>query len=122
LDLTTIHKAKGLEWPAVFIPCISAGRFPSSKTGRSQTWRVPHNKFSRVCYEGTENDERRLFYVGITPARDWLSVSTHDTPNKRRVAPSSFLFEFADGVPSYSRSLPLPLALEKKEMSLKTFF
>lgn len=115
VDLTTIHKAKGLEWPAVFIPCVSANRFPSSKTGQSQTWHVPHNKFDRVRYEGTENDERRLFYVGITRARDWLSVSTHDTPNKRRVAPSNFLVKFADGVPPYLGSLPLPPTLEKRD-------
>ncbi|MGH3471702.1 MAG: 3'-5' exonuclease, partial [Nocardioidaceae bacterium] len=41
VDLTTVHRAKGLEWPAVFVPSVTAGRFPSSKTGKQQKWLVP---------------------------------------------------------------------------------
>ena len=33
VDLTTIHKAKGLEWDTVFVPSLTS-RFPSSRTGR----------------------------------------------------------------------------------------
>lgn len=108
VDLTTIHKAKGLEWPIVFVPCCSAKRFPSSKTGQSQSWHVPDERFDRCRYEGTHNDERRLFYVAITRARDWLSVSTHDTPNKQRVAPSPFITRLAGGKLGSRRLLPLP--------------
>ena len=36
VDLTTIHRAKGLEWPAVFVPSLTARRFPSSQTGQRQ--------------------------------------------------------------------------------------
>ena len=115
VDLTTVHKAKGLEWPVVFVPCVSAKRFPSSNTGQHQNWHVPERLFDRTRYEGTENDERRLFYVAMTRARDCLSISTHDTPNKRAVAPSEFLLEVAGGVPPYLDELPLPPPLEKKE-------
>ena len=41
VDLTTIHRAKGLEWPAVYIPSMTANRFPTSRTGRVQDWLVP---------------------------------------------------------------------------------
>lgn len=115
VDLTTIHKAKGLEWPIVFVPCVSAKRFPSSNTGKPQKWHVPEELFDPSRYEGTENDERRLFYVAMTRARDWLSISTHDTPNKRAVAPSPFLLEVAGGVPPYLRDLPLPPPPERKD-------
>lgn len=55
------------------------------------------------------NDERRLFYVAITRARDWLSVSTHDAVTKRAVAPSPFLLRLDGGVPpAPARGLPLP--------------
>lgn len=108
VDLTTVHKAKGLEWPIVFIPCVSANRFPSIKTGQAQAWHIPLDLFDRRRYEGTVNDERRLFYVAITRARDWVSVSTHDTPNKRAVAPSDFLLTIAGGVPRHRKALPLP--------------
>lgn len=97
VDLTTVHQAKGLEWPVVFVPCVSAKRFPSSKTGQTQNWHVSTEHFSRTRYEGSENDERRLFYVALSRARDWLSVSTHNTPNKRRVAPSAFLTHLCEG-------------------------
>lgn len=107
VDLTTIHKAKGLEWPIVFVPCVSAKRFPSSKTGAPRQWHVPFEQFDRSRYEGTVNDERRLFYVAITRARDWLSVSTHDTPNVQRVAPSPFLLHLHPN-PPVLRSLPAP--------------
>lgn len=114
VDLTTIHKAKGLEWPVVFVPCVSAKRFPSSNTGKLQNWHVPETLFDRTRYEGSVNDERRLFYVAMTRARDWLSISTHDTPNKQTVAPSPFLLEVANGVPPYVDDLPLPPPLERK--------
>ena len=108
VDLTTVHQSKGLEWPIVFVPCVSDKRFPSSKTGQAQTWLVPQHLFSKVRYEGTENDERRLFYVAISRARDWLSVSTHDTPASRAVQPSPFIRHLAGGDPPYVRSFGLP--------------
>ncbi len=107
VDLTTVHKAKGLEWPVVFVPCVSANRFPSSKTGERRDWHVPHQYFDRTRYEGTENDERRLFYVAMTRARDWLSVSTHGTPRIRPVAPSPFLLQL-DPFPPVLHDLPPP--------------
>jgi DNA helicase-2/ATP-dependent DNA helicase PcrA len=77
VDLTTVHSAKGLEWPAVFVPSLSKSRFPSSKSGSRQDWLVPRDMFDAERYEGSDEDERRLFYVAITRARDWLSLSRH---------------------------------------------
>lgn len=108
VDVTTVHKAKGLEWPVVFVPSLSANRFPSRNTGRREHWLAPLDDASRVRYEGTVNDERRLFYVALTRARDWLSLSTHDTPNMQRVAPSPFLEAVAGGAPDRYRPLQLP--------------
>ncbi len=77
VDLTTVHSAKGLEWPAVFVPSLTSKRFPSSKSGNKQDWLVPRKMFDADRYEGSDEDERRLFYVAITRARDWLSLSRH---------------------------------------------
>ncbi len=77
VDLTTVHRAKGLEWPVVFVPSMTAGRFPAGRTGRPQDWLVPRERFAATRYEGSDADERRLFYVAMTRARDWLSVSRH---------------------------------------------
>lgn len=107
VDLTTIHQAKGLEWPLVFVPALTARRFPSSKTGQAGDWRVPTKLFDRFRYEGSENDERRLFYVAMTRAREFLSLSTF-TKMKHAQNPSPFLAEVvADQIPTL-RSLPSP--------------
>ena len=95
IDLLTIHAAKGLEWPVVFVPSMTAKRFPTSKTGQPQDWPLPRTLFDAARYEGSENDERRLFYVAMTRARDWLSVSHHThvgdgagaRPQRQRTSP-----------------------------------
>ena len=57
VDLTTVHRAKGLEWPAVFVPSMTARRFPSSRTGEIQDWLVPRDRFAAGRYEGSDADE-----------------------------------------------------------------
>lgn len=90
VDLTTVHRAKGLEWPVVFVPSVTANRFPTTRTGRTQDWLVPRDQFAAERYEGSDADERRLFYVAATRARDWLSVSRHDRVSVKRVPPSPY--------------------------------
>jgi DNA helicase-2/ATP-dependent DNA helicase PcrA len=95
VDLTTVHRAKGLEWPAVFVPSMTASRFPNTRAGRAQPWLVPRDRFSAARYEGSDGDERRLFYVALTRARDWLSVSRHGRVTSRAVAASPYYRELA---------------------------
>ena len=90
VDLTTVHSSKGLEWPAVFIPSLTSNRFPSMYSGRSQEWLVPRELFDAPRYEGGSDDERRLFYVAMTRARDWLSISRHNKVTKAKVAESPY--------------------------------
>ncbi len=60
LALSSVHQAKGLEWKVVFLIWLSDGRFPSARSLRD--------------VEG-EEEERRLFYVALTRARDELYVT-----------------------------------------------
>jgi DNA helicase II / ATP-dependent DNA helicase PcrA len=60
VTLSTIHQAKGLEWRAVFVVWLTDGMFPSSR--------------SLEKLEAVE-EERRLFYVAITRAKDELYLS-----------------------------------------------
>lgn len=57
VKLSSVHQAKGLEWQVVFIIWLSDGRFPAAKAIKNG--------------EG-EEEERRLFYVAVTRARDEL--------------------------------------------------
>ena len=107
VDLTTIHQAKGLEWPLVFVPALTDRRFPSSMTGRRRDWRVPTHLFDQARYEGTENDERRLFYVAMTRAREFLSLS-HFAALKQTQRPSRFLGEATSDLIAPLEKLPAP--------------
>ncbi len=59
LILSTIHSAKGLEWDAVFIIHAADGNIPSD---------MATGKLEEI------EEERRLFYVALTRAKDWLHV------------------------------------------------
>lgn len=89
--LGTVHGAKGLEWPVVFLPSLTKKRFPSMRSGSKQTWLLPREMFDASRYEGSDADERRLFYVAVTRARDWVSLSSHARVNKQSGAPSPYL-------------------------------
>jgi DNA helicase-2/ATP-dependent DNA helicase PcrA len=93
VQVTTIHSAKGLQWPIVFLPGLEQGKFPSGKAGQPGETEVPVDLISRnvlTRYAGTQADERRLFYVGMTRARDLLVVSCPERANTNRVSPSPF--------------------------------
>lgn len=89
----TVHGSKGLEWPVVFLPSLTAKRFPSNRTGATQDWLIDRSLFDAARYEGSDADERRLFYVALTRARDWVSLSSHDRVNRQSARPSPYLRE-----------------------------
>ena len=91
VQVMTVHQAKGLEWPAVFLFATVIRRFPSCMVGREQNWcGVPRDMFDVERYESDKDDERRLFYVAITRAKDVLIVSHFSKLNKA-VSRSEFI-------------------------------
>ena len=81
LRLTTIHQAKGLEFPVVFVIGLADGTFP----------------LKRTIDEGDLEEERRLFYVAITRAMEELYLSYPMLNNQgnqiMRLNPSRFIQE-----------------------------
>ena len=90
IQLVTMHQAKGLEWPVVFMPGLIASRFPSRKAGRPKPWQISRNLFDAAKYEGSIEDERRLFYVAATRAKDILVLSSFKKV-KKAVSESQFV-------------------------------
>lgn len=76
VKIMTVHQSKGLEWPFVIVAEMNRNDFPSSMTGRKMKWcNVPRELFNSKRYEGTEDDERRLFYVSLTRPKDELGIT-----------------------------------------------
>jgi DNA helicase-2/ATP-dependent DNA helicase PcrA len=73
VNIMTVHQAKGLEFPIVFVPALIDRRFPAK--GEKEPWYIPDDLFDKERYEGREDDERRLFYVAMTRARELLVLS-----------------------------------------------
>jgi DNA helicase-2/ATP-dependent DNA helicase PcrA len=99
--LGTVHGAKGLEWPVVFLPSLTDSRFPSGRAGRQRDWLLPRNLFDASRYEGGDAEERRLFYVAVTRARDWVALSSHAAVTKNAVRASPYIEEaetFVEGL------------------------
>lgn len=86
--LLTAHAAKGLEFPVVFLPNLGAGQFPTR--GRSDGIPEPPGLADT---EGQEMDEERcLFFVALSRARDHLILSRAETNGTdREIAPSPLL-------------------------------
>ncbi|SBW22698.1 DNA/RNA helicase [Candidatus Protofrankia californiensis] len=77
VTIATVHQAKGMQWPVVFVPALRKNRFPSKRQGGINVFHViPENAVPDAeRYRGTEADEARLFYVAVTRAQKYLALS-----------------------------------------------
>jgi DNA helicase-2/ATP-dependent DNA helicase PcrA len=91
VQLMTVHGAKGLEFPNVFILRLAKGDFPSGP--RRPKFEFPPELMKEEKPQGDFQiqEERRLFYVALTRAKRQLTLST--IVNKRK-KPSLFLDDF----------------------------
>ncbi len=93
----TVHKAKGLEFPAVFLAGLVDGRFPA--LGRREGLQIPAELVRAAPPSGDHHvqEERRLFYVAMTRARDELILShAADYGGRRARRVSPFVLEALD--------------------------
>ena len=94
VNILTIHKAKGLEFRVVFLVSLVQGKFPLPK--RSQQIGLPDCLIKEVLPSGDfhTQEERRLFYVGMTRSREELYLtSADDYGGKRLRKVSQFVLE-----------------------------
>lgn len=123
VTLITVHRAKGLEWPIVFLPALVHGNFPSRSHGfdnplRSPTsipfeWRLDREDLPELdpaMSQKEQNDllrvrhdsqEWRIAYVAITRAQEELHLSGafwygNPEPTKRPAQPSELFLLGAD--------------------------
>jgi DNA helicase-2/ATP-dependent DNA helicase PcrA len=90
VQVMTAHKSKGLEFESVFIPYIHDGSWGGSV--KRTYFDIPLRLHSAVHDDVTLEDERRLLYVAMTRAKQYLSISYSDTNSAgRELVPSRLL-------------------------------
>jgi len=83
VQIMTVHAAKGLEWPVVFLPRISSSNFPSSRRNQGPETFLSPKEFDPSEYAGGDDGERRLWYVALTRAAKFLNISSLNRPRKK---------------------------------------
>lgn len=130
ISLMTVHAAKGLEFDTVFLGSMIAGRFPVRN--RKDPILMPVELIKETLPEGNEHiqEERRLFYVALTRAKNNLFCTyAKDVGGVRKRHPSGFLNETHIPVqlneqtnnvylPQASRPKPQARYLEKGEYKI----
>ena len=97
VNILTVHAAKGLEFPVVFMVSLEQGSFPV--TGRREPIELPDSLIKDILPQGNVHvqEERRLFYVGMTRAKDELYLcSARDQGGKKQWKVSQFVLEALD--------------------------
>ena len=77
MRIMTVHQAKGMQWPVVFMPALLRNRFPAAGVGGRNVWHLlPRNGVKgQPRFQGTIEDERRLFYVAMTRSQKFLHLT-----------------------------------------------
>jgi DNA helicase-2/ATP-dependent DNA helicase PcrA len=97
VNVLTVHKAKGLEFRVVFMVSLVAEKFPAR--ARRDSLELPEELTKDVVPKGDFHlqEERRLFYVGMTRAKEELYLtSAVDYGGKRQRKISQFVLEALD--------------------------
>ncbi|MCJ7634320.1 hypothetical protein MUP77_18265 [Candidatus Bathyarchaeota archaeon] len=88
VKLLTIHRAKGLEFPVVFVPGFVRENWP-----RHEETYVDENLYDVNRYICDEEDERRVYYTAITRSMKYLFITGSSRRNKRDGTPYVRRFE-----------------------------
>lgn len=115
VQIVTVHRAKGLQWPVVFVPALQKNRFPSRRQGGRNAWHVlPRAAVAKPeRYDGSEADETRLFYVAATRSQKYLYF-TYAPGNSKQYRQPSALFT---AVTSYPPVLTKPVARKHERVA-----
>jgi DNA helicase-2/ATP-dependent DNA helicase PcrA len=127
LLITSVHKAKGLEWPMVILPQLEEGRFPHFE--------------SEVPGDEELEQERRLFYVAMTrtierlvmivPSDEgldtWFRKGYFGSPKKKKIIASRFVYETGlhqavrIGQQIYSGAKPADITLGERDYLYRSY-
>lgn len=120
VTITTVHRSKGMQWPAVFVPALRKNRFPMRRMGGINAFHVipieavPHGD----RYRGGLSEETRLFYVAVTRSQKYLALTWAPIVSNQQARTRSDFFRDASGsdwvlttdpgLPAVQRIAPTP--------------
>ena len=106
VKMMTVHASKGLEFPAVHVPCLTSRHFP---TNRSDPHPPPAGMVEDTGLMGRAAEEESLFFVAISRAQNelrlWRAVN-HGGGSWSKVQPSPFLIRIQSHLPSPAEGAP----------------
>lgn len=120
VTITTVHRSKGMQWPAVFVPALRANRFPMRRMGGLNVFHViPQEAVPNGDrYRGGRSEEIRLFYVAVTRAQKYLALTWAPIMSNQQARRQSDFFRDASasdwvvtadpGLPAFTRMPPKP--------------
>ena len=136
INLMTVHAAKGLEFPVVFLISLTSDRFPTRR--RSASIELPERfvkefkildssrkggngkGYQQVLRTGHMQEERRLFYVGVTRASERVFLSlARNYGGVQEKRPSPFIKELGVDVPEKPDGLVITVTPEMEELAEK---
>lgn len=103
VQIMTVHSAKGLEWPVVFLPRVCSYTFPSSRRNSGPEVFLPKNVFDSKAYASGDDGERRLWYVALTRSQKFLYITS---PDKTRKRPTEYFKEINHNIVQRSGDIP----------------
>jgi len=125
VNILTVHSSKGLEFPVVFLVNLVGERFPSRE--RHEQIPIPNELIKEVLPKGDYHiqEERRLFYVGMTRAKEKLYLIAADMYGdaKREKKVSPFVAEaleenYKSQITNYKQIPNLNLQITKQEKTI----
>lgn len=118
VNILTVHSSKGLEFPVVFLVNLVNERFPSRE--RHEQIPIPEELIKEVLPQGDYHlqEERRLFYVGMTRAKErlYFTGAQYYGDGKRAKKISPFVFEALGEITNYQ--LPITNQLQIKNYKI----
>ncbi len=119
--ISTIHKAKGMEWPVVFLPNLRRGELPLRAPGGRTKWHIldPASIPNVDRYRGGPSDATRLFYVAVTRTKKWLYASFSEFEGQTRKLPSEYFVDLTrnEFVVTRAPNIPADIKLEPERPS-----